>query len=93
MPGKVRKSLRDKTIHNVLLSDLSESDKDCVLEVFIRYEHMLDNEKHGRWKTVNTNLFPVQQCSVCGCGTMPTDWNFCPHCGAKMDLEEGEKNE
>ena len=44
MPGKVRKCLRDKTIRNVLLSDLSEPYKHCIVEVFIEYEHMLDKE-------------------------------------------------
>ena len=42
MPGKVRKCLRDKTLHNVLLSGLSETDKHCIIEVFVNYEHMLD---------------------------------------------------
>ena len=44
MPGKVRKNLRDKTLHNVLISQLSESDKRCIIEVFVRYERMLDRE-------------------------------------------------
>ena len=44
MPGTVRKCLRDKTIRNVMMSHLSEEDKHCVLEVFIRYEQMLDRE-------------------------------------------------
>ena len=87
MPGKLRKSLRDKTLHNVLTSHLSETDKDCIVDVFIRYEHMLDNEKHGKWNIVNTNLFPVQQCSLCGCGMMLADWDYCPNCGAKMEVQ------
>ena len=44
MPGIVRKCLRDKTIRNVMMSHLSEDDKHCVLDVFIRYEQMLDRE-------------------------------------------------
>lgn len=44
MPGKVRKCLRDKTIRNVLMSSLSETDKNCILDVFIRYEQMLDRD-------------------------------------------------
>ena len=42
MPGKLRKSLRDKTLHNVLTSHLSETDKHCIIEVFVAYEHLLD---------------------------------------------------
>ena len=51
MPGKLRKCLRDKTLHNVLVSHLSEEDKHCIIEVFIEYEHMLDKErtKQGQW--------------------------------------------
>ena len=90
MPGKVRKCLRDKTLHNVMKSELSETDKNCIADVFVRFEHMLDSEKHGRWKLVNRELFPVHQCPFCGYGTMPMNLNYCPHCGAKMDLKEGE---
>lgn len=90
MPGNVRKSLRDKTLHNVFVSNLSETDKDCIVDVFIRYERMLDHEKHGRWKINAGSLFPVHQCSECGSCVMTGTTNYCPYCGAKMDLKEGE---
>lgn len=90
MPGKVKKSLRDKTLHNVLVSELSKTDKDCIVEVFINYEHMLDHEKHGRWKIGNGSFFPVYQCSLCGGSTPYGTTKYCPYCGTKMDLEEGE---
>ena len=87
MSGKLGKSLRDKTLHNVLTSHLSETDKHCITEVFVAYEHMLDRAdvKCGRWKLVNKELFPVHQCPFCGYGTMPMNLNYCPHCGAKME--------
>lgn len=92
MPDFVRKSLRDKTIHNVLLSELSETDKDCVLDVFVRYEHMLDRNhlKHGRWQITAGSLFPANKCSVCNLPSIFGQSNYCPNCGAKMDLKEGE---
>ena len=94
MPGKVRKCLRDKTIYNVLRSNLSETDKDCILEVFVRYEHLLyralPEVRHGEWVPTLTFGWLLMHhhwnCSVCGA---PSDneglENYCPNCGAKMD--------
>ena len=45
MPGKLRKCLRDKTLHNVLTSSLSKTDRDCIINVFIEYEHIADKER------------------------------------------------
>ena len=48
--------------------------------------------RHGMWNDINSNARnPVAawvcRCSLCGC---PQDYkhNFCPNCGAKMDLED-----
>lgn len=92
MPGNVRKSMRDKTIHSVMLSNLSDADKTCIFDVFVRYEHMLDSAtaKHGRWKITVGSLFSVNQCSECGYGVVTGRTRYCPNCGAKMDLKEGE---
>lgn len=88
MPGKVRKCLRDKTLHNVLASELSETDKNCIVDVFVRFEHMLDIEKHGSWQGGGCT-FSVHECSQCGhLATRKT--NYCPNCGANM-LKEGEE--
>ena len=92
MPDKVRKGLRDKTIHSVMLSNLSDEDKTCIFDIFVRYEHMLDsaNVKHGRWKFCAGALFPVFQCSECGYCVATGKTKYYPNCGAKMDLKEGE---
>ena len=54
--------------------------------------------RHGRWiyKGVR-GRFPVCECSVCG-NTENADWavlgdnvNYCPNCGAKMDVEEQDE--
>ena len=53
---------------------------------------------HGRWEIVivsTSNPYESEieeKCSLCGrfvqrYGTQPQD-NYCPYCGAKMDLEE-----
>ena len=54
--------------------------------------------RHGRWEIVivsTSNPYESEieeKCSLCGrfvqrYGTQPQD-NYCPNCGAKMDLEE-----
>ena len=56
--------------------------------------------RHGRWEVV-TGVFtpggdPLLRCPVCKakesehlCGVESrAHWNYCPNCGAKMDLED-----
>ena len=46
--------------------------------------------KHGRWETTRPDapMFGFYYCSECGRRrTSPQD-NYCPNCGAKMDLTE-----
>lgn len=43
---------------------------------------------HGRWEPyLNEGL--IVKCSVCG-SRYVEPWNYCPNCGARMDLEENE---
>lgn len=50
-----------------------------------------EKEKHAHWeiKKVWSPSFPIIErsyCSLCGRGgNMPVTYNYCPHCGAKMD--------
>lgn len=37
MPGKTRPSLLDKVLHNLQRSNLSETDKECIRDVFKEY--------------------------------------------------------
>lgn len=49
-------------------------------------ERRLNAPKHGRWAdTTETVGWPKWSCSVCG-GDGRGDYEFCPNCGAKMDL-------
>ena len=42
--------------------------------------------RHGKWET-NKVAF-MKTCSLCGKSVDQShDYNFCPECGAKMDLE------
>lgn len=54
---------------------------------------------HAKWmecaKYNPTSIFSIYECSICG-KTIRVyeghrDWNYCPHCGAKMDADEKEK--
>ena len=51
---------------------------------------------YARWEWVTKNIY---YCTECGRETSveeymekPT-WNYCPHCGAKMDADEEKQNE
>ena len=47
--------------------------------------------RHGEWKKSSPyNRF--MNCSVCGFGQDHTTFNYCPHCGAKMDGERRLNN-
>ena len=52
---------------------------------------------HGRWNDSGRYTFPngatAVRCTICGCALNESeyhlyDWDYCPNCGAKMDLEE-----
>ena len=48
--------------------------------------------KHGEWDVnginIHNNTVGNWRCSVCKCVSLK-DSNYCPYCGAKMDLKEG----
>ena len=89
MTGKCRPSLRKKTLRNVMLSNLSVTDKECILAIFERYE--AKEERHGRW-TMSSNNPDKIICTNCNIGFYvwkheAKDFNYCPNCGTLMDLE------
>ena len=43
MSGKCRPSLRKKSLYVVKQSDFSKAVKECIFEVFARYERMIEN--------------------------------------------------
>lgn len=76
----------------------------CVLGVFDRQRIKelpaadVEEVKHGKWIEVQkeniwNDIVPVLECSACGKYTVGTRGimtksNYCPNCGAKMDLED-----
>ena len=47
--------------------------------------------RHGRWiEKDKYNFVTMYDCSICGTRILDNGpaWNYCPNCGAKMDLEE-----
>lgn len=81
MSGKVRPSLRAKTLENVKRSDLSQTDKDCIAEVFRRFENMVPAPRATRGLHVGDKYY----CS--NCGFLVHCVNFCEMCGAVMNGE------
>ena len=56
-------------------------------------EEELAPVRHGRWEKVawwqHQNRYECNECSICGCRVKPKfTYNYCPHCGAKMDLPD-----
>ena len=49
MPGKVRPSLRAKALENVKRCNLSQADKDCIIEVFERYGKIVKCKDCTEW--------------------------------------------
>ena len=49
--------------------------------------------RHAKWSVnVGMNFFKERNCPVCKKRIESNFWNYCPNCGAKMDLEDGEDN-
>ena len=47
--------------------------------------------KHGRWNIDKSFMPFISTCSQCGATYTVDgafDWNYCPHCGAKMDGDQ-----
>ena len=81
-------------IHCGACSDAGDSGFSCLKEDVSKCEHFKNKAdyaevKHGEW-TLETDeempnpLFKLVICSVCKDKANGT-YNFCPHCGAKMD--------
>ena len=61
----------------------------------ISIAHTIDAEpvKHGKWINIRKYLMNCSVCNIDFNSDIPAmyhadSWNFCPNCGAKMDLEK-----
>ena len=89
MPGKCRPSLRAKTLENVMRSNLSVTDKECIKAAFDLNDVLQRREaepvRHGRWIISSDGYYPY--CSECKERPKSGDMTkHCPNCGAKMDF-------
>lgn len=79
------------------MEDMTEEEKIIGLALISAFESQWRSEKCGHW-TLNTDDFtPAHRCSVCGYNNpvilgdfgqkaAQLPMNYCPNCGAKMDL-------
>lgn len=48
--------------------------------------------RHGKWVYHDDDMMPYKSCSLCGCEAFDLHGaNYCPYCGAKMDMEREDK--
>ena len=91
MSGKARPSLMRKTLGNVMLSDLSATDKECVATVFKRYNERVEVVRgkdcyyYSENKGICTNTACVK--SFYGCKVKADD--YCSHGERKEDANSG----
>lgn len=83
-----------------IIEDLGYSDFDILLKLLLEYRWQINRVDavevvHGRWRGETEEEQPHivlrrVVCSVCN-GKTDGRYNYCPHCAAKMDLEEEEQ--
>lgn len=94
--------LIDDDISTLDIIDMSREGYDvclCTLKMVKQYIKALptvEPTKHGRWgrwKGKPIAGFATVRCSICGTAYLENDgrWDYCPNCGARMDLDEVEK--
>lgn len=69
-----------ETVKHIIEVDGSKPNTTSVCE--------MEEVKHGKWEEEDTIMGTYARCSVCHFDEMYADFQYCPHCGAKMDLEE-----
>lgn len=63
---------------------------ECIIMVKAMATIEAEPVRHGRWINPRLNKYghPCHQCNQCLFVASQKDRNFCPDCGAKMDLKE-----
>ena len=78
-----------KSLLNDCLGQVSYSRKDAA--DCIRYMDVADVApvRHAKWGVeVGMNFFKERNCPVCKKRIESNFWNYCPNCGATMELED-----
>ena len=72
--------------------NIDEEYGSAVQEVINGLPSAQPERKKGHWTEANTHTFGIYECDVCKGWTYipnkPSEYNFCPRCGA--DMREGE---
>ena len=76
MAGKCRPSLLPKTLENVMRSNLSKTDKECIKAVFDKHR------PNGRWVTDENGVTYCEKCRHID--DYASVHNYCPNCGVDM---------
>ena len=53
----------------------------------------VDPVKHGEWINIDAkfeNMYVAHQCSICKSEFLGDASNFCPHCGARMEVNTND---
>ena len=74
---------------------LNQKDKSVTPNDIMRFPSAQPERKKGHWTEANTHTFGIYECDVCKGWTYipnkPSEYNFCPRCGA--DMREGKADE
>ena len=83
-PPKVSNESEAETINRVGW----ECAINCI-EAYLRTVKPVDPVQHGKWvpSRQDAPMFGAHYCSLCGTRCVDIRHNYCPNCGARMDLK------
>ena len=85
MDKYIKKETAIKSLLNDCLGQVSYSREDAADCIFWLDTADVVPVRHGRWLHRKNG---VAYCSECKIDTVEDETNYCPNCGAKMDLED-----
>ena len=90
MDKYIKKEIAIKSLLNDCLGQVSYSREDAADCIFWLDTADVVPVRHGRWIKKEKYTFGIMyDCSLCENRILDNGhpWNYCPNCGAKMDLE------
>ena len=85
MDEYIKKETAIKSLLNDCLGQVSYSREDAADCIFWLDAADVAPVRHGKWLHRKNG---VAYCSECEVDTVEDETNYCPNCGAKMDLED-----